>query len=324
MDRHLFSDIRDYLLLSNPVGTHVNDFYYRYTLYPAEAFKSLDQKLLKTCGLEQTEGSQRSRDVEAKLIFRDYLPVQSAESVDLTVRQEGDSLVFRKGSHFIRKVSVADFLAKPGSILHDVSVRADRNGFFRQFTFLFLLIAFPITLYIFAYTSCCVITALFIPYRYASILSTILCFMAGVGALIYLDWSRNIEIEKTKIWDSLASGCWQDRVAALRVVNQERMDLTKYQNYRALLSSPHISERVWAVKALAVSSKPKSFNHLVSLMNDPHPNVFSAVLSALGRRGDPRAVPMIIQKIKTSDHWYSQWHGYKALKGLGWWQGKSR
>jgi hypothetical protein len=324
MDRQLFSDIRDHLLLSNPIGTKINNFYYRYTLHPAEVFKSLDQKLLKTCRVEHGDRSTVSRDIEAKLMYRDYLPVEASGTVDLVIHQDGDSLDFRREGELIHQASTKEFLARPGSVLHDVSVKSDRNGFFRQFTFLSLLIAFPLFLYVAAYSLFCLILSVFISYRSGSVVSTIICFVAGLGALFYFDWSRSMEIEKARVWDALASECRQKRVAALKLVNQERMDLTTFQDYRALLSSPHVSERIWAVKALGVSSKPKSFNHLVSLMNDPHPNVVSAVYSALSRRGDTRAVPLIIQKIKTSHHWYSQWHGYNALKALGWWQGKSR
>ena len=54
-DTAIFSGIRDHLLLSNAVGISVNNFYYRYTLYAAQAFKSLDQDLLRTCRIEGME-----------------------------------------------------------------------------------------------------------------------------------------------------------------------------------------------------------------------------------------------------------------------------
>ena len=53
LDRNLFIGIRDHILLSNAVGRRVNDFYYRYTLYAAEAFKSFSQKTLRSCSLEK-------------------------------------------------------------------------------------------------------------------------------------------------------------------------------------------------------------------------------------------------------------------------------
>ena len=44
IDSRMFTDFRDVYLLSNPVGSRINKFYYTYTLYPAEVFKSLSQK----------------------------------------------------------------------------------------------------------------------------------------------------------------------------------------------------------------------------------------------------------------------------------------
>ncbi|MCP4371093.1 MAG: hypothetical protein GY797_23705, partial [Deltaproteobacteria bacterium] len=63
MQSSMFIDIRDNLLLSNSFGRKINDFYYKYTLYPAEAFKSLQQKTLKTCSL----GSIKEETVETLL-----------------------------------------------------------------------------------------------------------------------------------------------------------------------------------------------------------------------------------------------------------------
>jgi len=43
---------------------------------------------------------------------------------------------------------------------------------------------------------------------------------------------------------------------------------------------------------------------------------------ALGQRGDSRAVKEILKRIESSDHWYTQWYAYKALKALGWKQAR--
>ena len=53
MNGDLYINIRDNLLLSNAPGIHVNDFYYQYTLYPAEVFRNLNQKLIKTYHLSE-------------------------------------------------------------------------------------------------------------------------------------------------------------------------------------------------------------------------------------------------------------------------------
>ena len=74
-DSHLFVGLRDNLLLSNGFGMKINDFYYKYTLYSAEVFKSLDQKTLKTCSLEQINKKTIAGLFERKLINHDYLDI---------------------------------------------------------------------------------------------------------------------------------------------------------------------------------------------------------------------------------------------------------
>jgi hypothetical protein len=73
MDRHLFPGLRDNLLLSNPLGTKINNFYYDYTLYPAEVFKTLDQKMLKTCRLDAIQKEPVARALQRELLNHDYL-----------------------------------------------------------------------------------------------------------------------------------------------------------------------------------------------------------------------------------------------------------
>ena len=91
-DNRLFINIRDFLLLSNPVGKSVNDFYYRYTLYPAEAFKSLEQKLQRPIRLTDIRPAALDRRVASQMRYRDYLVVGNDEPVELQIKQAGDHL----------------------------------------------------------------------------------------------------------------------------------------------------------------------------------------------------------------------------------------
>ena len=61
---------------------------------------------------------------------------------------------------------------------------------------------------------------------------------------------------------------------------------------------------------------------LLYYLNDPHPNVLTMVFYALGQRGNKQAIAEIIEKIETSNNWYTQWYGYRALRSLGWKQTK--
>jgi len=94
MDRNLFLDLRDKLLLSNPVGIKINDFYYDYTLYPAEVFKSLDQKILKTCNLAGIQKKPVATALGKKLLNYDYLNVGRTHRIHLEIEELDNNLVF--------------------------------------------------------------------------------------------------------------------------------------------------------------------------------------------------------------------------------------
>jgi len=127
----LFLDLRDSLLLSNTFGTAINDFYYRYTLYPAEVFKSLDQKLLKTASLDQIEKEPVRRLLTEKLLSHDYLPIDGRGEVDLKIGESGEGLIFENKGQVILKTTPNDFLSRPTPILRQFSSETDMYFLFR-------------------------------------------------------------------------------------------------------------------------------------------------------------------------------------------------
>ena len=123
-DRDLFIDLRDHVLMSNAAGRAVSDFYYRYTLYPAEVFKSLDQKLLRTVAV--SPDAPRPAHLEQVLARNDYLPVASAAAADVSAHAVGDRVVFSRSEHAWLDIPLARFAADPRATLSEVSIRTDR------------------------------------------------------------------------------------------------------------------------------------------------------------------------------------------------------
>lgn len=318
MGSHIFLDIRDNLLFSNPLGRKINDFYYEYTLYPAEVFKPLDQKILKTCSLELIREKSIVPTLEKELLNHDYLNVGEPEAADLQVAQNGNQLDLRNNGETALRVTLKDFLSRPGNLLKEFSLKSDRHAFFRQFTFLSLLVGFPITLYIIFHALFCIVGRFFVDSRTSSIIASILCFLLGVALLVPIHLSKGEEIDVKGLAAALQSESLQKRVAALKIIQQERMDVGEFQAYQTMLASPYIPERYWLVRALGVSQKPETYNDLLVFLDDPCPNVVSMSFYALGKRGDRRAIKNIVKKIEVSDDWYSQMYAYKALRKLGW------
>ena len=320
-DNNLFINIRDFLLLSNPVGKSVNDFYYRYTLYPAEAFKSLEQKLQHPIRLTEIRPAALGRRVASQMRYRDYLVVGDDEPVELQIKQAGDHLDWLNNGKRILFITPASFFSNPNAVLAQYSRKTDRSAFLRTFTFFGILLAFPILLYGAVFGILRLLTGLFMQPSRANLLASILCFMIGVVLLIpvYQGARRPLNAENLAV--ALDAADWRDRVAALKLIEQLHLEVTAYPSYEKSMASQHLPERYWLAHALGSSKEDRTIDDLFTLLDDPQTNVVCQALYALGKRGGDRKsdiIEAILAKIRTTDSWYVQRYAYLALRSLGW------
>jgi hypothetical protein len=322
IDRRMFTDFRDIFLLSNPVGSRINSFYYRYTLYPAEAFKSLDQKILKTCRLEKIKSDATARSLGNMLINYDYIPVGAKREVDLEAEQIDDHLILKYRSDPILKISFREFFVHPDKAIREFARKSDAYAFFRQFTFFSLVTGFPLAVYVIMHGLISLACSLFINRRAAVVVSTAMCFAVALFLMFSFHLKRDQPVSVSNLEEALNSDKWQKRVAALKQIDQKNLDVKRFQAYPQLLKSPYIAERYWLVKTLANSQDPDAYKDLEAFLNDPHLNVRSMALYSLGKLGNRQAVNQVLHIIKTSDDWYCQWYAYRALRSLGWKQKK--
>jgi hypothetical protein len=318
MDSRMFTDFRDIFLLSNPVGSKINNFYYKYTLYPAEVFKSLDQKMLKTCRIENKEKNASAHTLEQILISYDYIPTKSNSEVDLKVVSADDDLIFENRGRPILRISSKKFFADPDRAIKEFSKKSDTYPLFRRITFLSLLIAFPLAIYVIVQGLISLALSLFLSVRASSVIASALCFILCLIVIFSFHLNRSRDVSAKNLAVALSSDRWQNRVAALKIIERKGLEVKQFQAYPRLLTSPHIAERYWLVRTLANSRNPATYRDLISFLNDTHPNVFSMALYALGKRGNKQAISKIIPIIETSNDWYNQWYAYKALRALGW------
>ncbi len=323
-DRLLFLDLRDYLLLSNPVGRKVDDFYYRYTLYPAEVFKSLEQKTLKACRVITVQDKAIARRMERALINNDYLPLAQNAPVDLEIVQSENALLFMHHGKTVLQPPVKAFFSQPEDVLREFSAATDKHALFRQATFVSLLSGFPITLYVMVFAMLHFVLRFFLGSTPSSVFAGVLCLLIGLALLFPLRLGRVSIDDDMQLSEALNAASWQQRVSALRRAVTERLDIADFPGYRRMLASPHVPERYWLAKVLGVTKHREAYEDLLTLLDDPHPNVVSMAFYALGQRGDRRAIAEILKRIETSDRWYNQWYAYRALRHLGWRQSRPK
>ncbi len=314
----MFINIRDRLLLTNPLGVGISDFYYRYTLYPAEAFKSLHQKMIKTCRTDNINDRPLQKKLLAHLSDRNYLAVDNTHSVDLAMVENDGKLLLLNRGHTMIETSLAKFRDTPGPLLKSFSRQCDRHIFFRQFTFLSLLVAFPVVLYIFVHAFLYRLAAFFVTPGAAVVLAGLLCLFIGALLILPVKAGMQKEITPDQIPDLLQSVKWQDNVDALKAIAGQKRTWKFDIGAPELVSNPHIPVRYWLARGLARSTGPKAHADLLKLMDDPQPIVACQALYSLGQRGGKQTIKIILDKIRRSDHWYVQWYAYNALRALGW------
>ena len=352
-DSRFFLSLRDKLLLSNSLGTKISDFYYEYAYYPAEVFKSLDQKLLKSCSIGSVERKPIQQALERTLIAYDYLPVDGTRhAADLVVRESNGVLSFQRDGNTILQTNLQEFLASPGKRLHEFSQKSDTCSPFRSFTLFSLLVGLPLVLY----ALCFGLLFFFISFVRLSVspqplvasgaakggltspsirgrqgeggqripawIASLLCLVLGAAFFFYVHGS--VKEESIDLARALTSDHWEIRVSALKLIDQKKIEIGDFEAYPRLVKSSHVAERYWLVRALGSSRRTGTYRDLLTFLDDPNSGVVSMAFYALGQRKDSRAVPEILKRIETSDDWYNQWYAYRALRNLGWKQSRSK
>jgi len=323
-DSMIFTDFRDSFLMTNPIGMTINDFYYTYTLSPAEVFKSLDQKQIKSCKLILDVNDEPQRpQLERLLASKDVLVLENMDHPDLTLRSQNGQLMFYQGSSKIMEARVIDFIAGPSDLLKNFSKKTDSYAFYRKLTGIALITGLPLLMYLVMYSFFYAIFSLITQRPKASLSASIACFIIGLSFFFVLFIKNSEQITQTNLRDALSSSTLSRRVASLRYLSENTFDPVLYPSIFRSMASPSPIERYWFARAAARSSDPGIFNQMLNLIGDSQPNVACQAFYALGMLDNKQAIPEITKRIGDSNNWYVQWYAYKALKRLGWNQQRS-
>jgi hypothetical protein len=277
--------------------------------------------MLKTAKIE-SKANTKTRALENILLNYDYIPIQRKIDADLTVAATQDSFIFKSHDRPVLKISSKEFFRAPHNTIEEFQQKSDSWAFFRYAIMFSLLTGFPLAVYIIAHGIISILFGFFFNAKIASLIASILCFVLCLVFLLSFQLNRTYNISERNISEALRSNRWQDRVAALKFIDENGLEIKQFHAYPELLKSDYPAERYWFVRTLGSSRKPSTYRDLLGFLNDPHPNVASMALYGLGRRGNKEAIGEIMQVIKTSDDWYNQWYAYRALRALGWQQTK--
>jgi hypothetical protein len=320
---HVFLDIRDNVLLTNSLGRKINDFYYDYTLYAAQAIKPLEQKTIKTCSLTLAENESHRSAIENIFLSHDYLVLDDKALVDLTVKEQEEKLLFFHSNKMIVTTTMQEFAADPVAVFSEFSSRTDQSKPLRLVALGSLMTGSPICLYIILHGLFLLGLSLVLKPEKAGKVAIILCFILviAVALPLYIDKKQNVALGNLN--QALQSGIWQERVAALRYMSDKSLSNDQVaEDYQNWLASSNVAERYWYARTLGANKNPAAGKALLTALDDPSTNVVCMAYYSLGRRGDASVIVEIKNRMKNTSKWYKQLYAYQALRALGWQQAK--
>ena len=255
------------------MGTKISDFYYEYAYYPAEAFKSLDQKLLKSCSIGSIQRKPVEQAIERTLIAYDYLPVDEARHpVDLIVSEDNGILFFQHRGITILQTNLQEFLASPGKLLGEFSGKTDTCSPFRSFTLFSLLVSLPLALYAVCFGLFLFIRSFLLRPRISAWVASALCLFLGTALFFYVQ--GGVKEESIDPARTLVSEQWETRVAALKLIEQKKLDVGDFEAYPRLMKSRHVSNGT-GLCALGIEQTNKHLQEIFSaFLMIPIPELF--------------------------------------------------
>ena len=316
--KSMFLDIRDTLLLSNSLGRKISEFYYDYTLNAAQAFKSLEQKTIRTCRMSLSANESHRVAIENIFLDHDYLVIHGEAPVDLTVTEKEDKFIFMDRGRVILTTTLRGFAENPSQLFQQFSEATDRFGPMRLVSFAGMLAGAPLCIYILVHGMLFFLMAIVMPPRKAALASAILCLLAGITAALPLYGIKTQTVNMNDLNAALNSKHLQERLAALRYIEANSLLTDEIiAESGDKLTSPYIAERYWFVRALGSSSSPEAGKALLAALDDPNTNVVCMAFYSLGRQKG-KSAGLILRRLEKSAKWYEQWYGYRALRSLGW------
>ncbi len=319
----VFVEIRDRVLMSNSIGAALNNVYYKYTLYPAEAIKTLDQKTLKTVAIDVIVDPSHAQTIQRKLMDRNYLMVEGGNQRDLKIGYDDGYLLFSHRGNVLVRTTIGQFVLTPERILSEFSDRSDRNAFFREFISYSLVWAVPAIIFMVLYCIFRLIFDTFVKARTSSIIASAFCLVIGISFLIFSRADRFSDMDLEKILTVLENGDSSDRIRALKIAVEKGFDISNFSDNAHILQSQDPAERYWLLRALATSRNSELPEVIISSIDDPHPNVACMAYYAVGKSGNSDLIDTVIEGIGRTDSWYVQLYAYNALMDLGWRQSRA-
>ena|GEM_PF-5899334 len=309
-----FLDTRDKILLTNTPGKKINNFYYKYTLYPAELIKAPFAKKLKTAKLHGFSSIKQKKKTEKLLNNFNYFTITNNNiKTDLILKKTKNSIKIISGK-YVSETSYSEFYNQSKDIFKKISEKNDKSSFLRKITIAGFILLLPFSIYCF--TSA---LRLFLSFlnnkKIRSLFSAVFCtsFLLVISAPLM----QNTDFTKKNILNKLDSDNKFTRIEALKFAGKNNINIPAPEKH---LNSNYTAEKYWAV----LNFKIKNIRDLLKIFektSDESLNIKCTAYKKLGHyNSDPRFKKdiknFLIDNYPEIKDWYVQWYAYTYNRNL--------
>ncbi len=326
VNKDVFVNLKDNLLLTSRPGAAIVDFYYRYTLFPAEVFKPLADKQLKTCVIAGDMDAKTARSLEAVLRAQNYFVIaEEGPAADLRLVFQEDRLILGHGKKAVLIVDRNRFMRSAAEILDQFSAETDNSKAFRQFTIVALLGVAPLILYLSSYAVFCLFPGVLLNIRVASFLAPLLCFIFWICVMLALDAPAADTLTRDQAAAAIRDGTRKERIVALRFIHDNRLDIAGFPGYQKLLTTTDFAQRYWLVSNLGNSRAPEATRAIFRFLESDSAYIICKAIAAIADRFEnldgktqESYREVVLEKMQSTDNWYVQFYAFKDSRRLGW------
>lgn len=309
-DSSVFLRARDSLLLSNKPGTMVNNFYYRYTPYAAQAINNPQQKQMKICWIESKIPQNQS--LITLLLKFGWINVPNPSAASLIIEKSSEDLVsLKQKDKIILSVSMESFEDDPGHYLKEFSQKTDAGFLLRSSCAAGLLVATPFVCFMMLFSAMFFLYTRWTGHKPAIYLSGISMVALALMGLFYL----NPLVVSTDITTLLEAKNTRVRIEALRILYWKGGNISQIPTYlNRPLGEKSIAEKYWLAMVLS-NPHPRNIPYIKRLIKDNALNVRCAAIKALSLSGCSKdSIKLFTQIAETSPHWYEQSYALNAFR----------
>ncbi|MCB9494597.1 MAG: hypothetical protein H6681_04030 [Desulfobacteraceae bacterium] len=309
-----FSDFRDRILLTNFIGKSINNFYYKFTLYPAEIIKTPLQSQLKVF---EIKGFTRDEENKINSILKKYnyfeLKNHQMQKDIKLFKQNKNIIILSAGKKYVFDYKV--FLSDYEKIFISISNKKEKNIlkkttlagflFFLPFLIFYTLISFFNFLFGFVPAT-----------KFIDILAS-LAFIIVVY-LLFFPLTKTYFNQDLTLEQNLSAKNKFTRIEALKYAYNNKLKILIPEK---CLNSSYDGERLWAVLNFNINNLD-DLEKIIKKTKDKNINVRCKAYQKLGsvsplnQRLYIKTSLFLKSDFKLIKDWYVQWYAFNFCKKI--------